>query len=709
MLTNLLPADQKKKAHSDAVIDDLCADARERRKQLDLPLSSHVGPSNEQKAHHEINNTSSDPEQERERLREDLERLDLALKSANMGVWYVDIINDRRIFSEQSCRLLGLDPSTFDGSRSAFMNVVHPDDRVYIGSLLAKTIENGVPYESEYRVIWPDGCIHYITGRGKVVRDEAGNPLKIHGIHWDITERKRAERAMAESEERFRRLVRNSNDVAILMDENGIQTFISGPLEKMLGYKLEEFTNTGLRFDLVHPDDVENVQKAFAECIQQPGSVRTIEYRGLHKNGKWITIEAIASNLLNDPVVKAAVINVRDISERNRLREELQQAMKMEAIGRLAGGIAHDFNNILTVISGNIELAGMGMNPSDPLMGYLNQTMKASDSAASLIRQLLAFSRKQIIEPRALNLNDLVRNVRQMLARLIDENIELGVVLSEGVGSVRIDPGRFEQVLVNLAVNARDAMPDGGKIMIETANITFDGSYCATHPQVRPGNFVMLCVSDTGQGMSEEVKEHIFEPFFTTKDRGHGSGLGLATTFGVVKQAGGMIEVCSEAGHGTTFRIYLPLTEEKAERLVRERRSIAGLKGNETILLVEDEKGVRQVGMRMLDELGYHVLEARNGEEALMLAEKHIGQIDLLLTDIVMPGINGRELSERLTERHPEMKTLFSSGYTEDVIVHHGVAGSALNFIGKPYSMQSLAGKIRNVLGTEKNCPLMTG
>jgi|WetSurMetagenome_2_1015567.scaffolds.fasta_scaffold06344_3 two-component system, cell cycle sensor histidine kinase and response regulator CckA len=779
-------------------------------------------------AYQGINHDITEREQEKDALQENMERLDLALKSANMGVWHVDIPNDKLYFSEQSFNLLGIDPKTFTGTHKEFLQAIHPDDRERMKAAIGRILQGNILYTSEYRVIWPDGSIHYITGRGKVIRDDAGNPVKLHGIHWDMTERKRAEQALAESEERlkltlnaahivaweinvdgshyetgpvyelfgkpagfyhpgvsdlfesihpedrqrmktlvqealrgekeyqveyrvpqsdgtvgwieavgtlqrdargtptrilgiarnitehkrmdealrqseerFKRLVQNSNDIITLMDEKGFQTSISGPLERVTGYKPEELTGKNA-FELIHPDDVENAKKIFTEALRQPEAVRTFEYRHRHKNGKWISMEAVGSNLLYDPVVKAIVVNSRNISERNRLQEQLQQAMKMEAIGRLAGGIAHDFNNILTVISGNIELARMDINLSDAMTRCLDQMMKASDSAASLTRQLLAFSRRQLIEPKVLNLNDLIRNVRQMLARLIGENIELKIMLFKDIGSVRVDPGQFEQVLVNLAVNGRDAMPDGGKLVIETSNITLDESYCSIHQQAQPGNFVMLCVSDTGHGMSAEVKEHIFEPFFTTKTMGHGTGLGLATIFGVVRQAGGSIEVYSEADMGTTFKIFLPLIEKQAVKLVKEKLSLDKLKGDETILLVEDEESVRHIARKILNDLGYMTIEACNGEEALILAEKHDGPIHLLMTDIVMPGMNGRELSEKITILYPEIKVLFTSGYTEDVIVHHGVVEAQLNFIGKPYSLQALAAKIREALGPGK-------
>ncbi len=324
---------------------------------------------------------------------------------------------------------------------------------------------------------------------------------------------------------------------------------------------------------------------------------------------------------------------------------------------------------------------------------------KAAQSAATLTRQLLAFSRKQIIEPKVLNLNDLVGNIQKMLTRLIGEDISFRTVLSEGLGSVRIDAGQFEQVLVNLAVNARDAMPDGGSLVIETSNIELDAHYRANHPEVLPGKYVLLAVSDTGHGMSVEVKEHLFEPFFTTKAMGRGTGLGLATTFCAVKQAGGSIEVYSEIDQGTTFKVLLPRVEEPAGKLDQEAPRTERLDGDETILVVEDEPGVREMAVKILKRFGYNVLHAPNGGEAFMLVEKYTGHIDLLMTDVVMPVMNGRELAERLVKLHPEMKVLFTSGYTENVIVHHGVIDEKLNFIGKPYSLRGLARKIREVLG----------
>jgi two-component system cell cycle sensor histidine kinase/response regulator CckA len=531
----------------------------------------------------------------------------------------------------------------------------------------------------------------------------------VHAIiqHLDMTERTQAEGALRTSEERFKRLVQNSSDIITVLDEKGIVTSVSGPLERILGYTPEEMIGA-CGFDYIHPDDKELTMKILAEGVEQAGNTKSVEYRFRHKEGKWVFMEAVGANLLNDPVVKGMVANIREITERksseqerHKLQEQLQQAMKMEAVGRLAGGVAHDFNNLLTVISGYVELARMQLMPPDPLLRSLDGIHRAAESAAALTNQLLAFSRRQIIEPKVLNLNDLVGGLVKMLTRLIGEDIELQTVLAGDLGSVKVDPGQFEQVLVNLAVNARDALPDGGRLVIETANSELDQDYCARHPQMQPGMYVLLAVSDTGYGMNDDVKQHLFEPFFTTKPKGQGTGLGLATIFGVVKQAGGAIEVYSEIDRGTTFKIYLPRVEEQAERLVKETPSRELARGDETILLVEDDEGVRDVALTILEHLGYRVLTAANGGEAFMIVEKYAGHIDLLMTDVVMPGMNGRELAERLLRLKPEMKVLFTSGYTENVIVHHGVVDENLNFIGKPYSMQALARKMREVLGIQ--------
>jgi CheY-like chemotaxis protein len=370
----------------------------------------------------------------------------------------------------------------------------------------------------------------------------------------------------------------------------------------------------------------------------------------------------------------------------------------MEAVGRLAGGVAHDFNNLLTVITGYSELLLQKIGKESPMREEVEEIKRAGERAASLTQQLLAFSRKQIIEPKVVHLDGLVAEMHKMLTRLIGENIALQATTGKSLGSVKVDPGRFQQILMNLVVNARDAMPGGGKIVIETANVDLDEGYCAVHPYVKPGRFVMVAVSDTGKGMSEEVKAHIFEPFFTTKERGSGTGLGLATTYGAVHQAGGSIEVYSEVGIGTTFRIYLPRIEEEAVKPEKVDRPTDLPGGTETVLVVEDEDTLRTLCERILGDLGYQVMPARNGAEAIAVAQKYGERIDLLLTDVVMPGMSGRELATQLVLEYPEMQVLFMSGYTDNAIVHHGVLDEGVSFIGKPYTPSALARKVREVL-----------
>jgi len=465
-------------------------------------------------------------------------------------------------------------------------------------------------------------------------------------------------------------------------------------------------TSSSSVMQMVHPDDWARVQAAgnFGFGLAHH---EALEYRLLRPDGSIRHVRAVPGDREVDAAGRVTRLSgvVQDITEtkraeeeRDRLEAQLQQAMKMEAIGRLAGGVAHDFNNLLTTITGNVALALMDLRPEDPLARVLNEVNRAADSAASLTRQLLAFSRKQIIEPRVLDLNDLIGNLHKMLGRLIGEDIEMRTIQAPGLGAVKIDPGQFEQVLVNLVVNAKDAMPDGGQLVVETANVELGEDYCLTHPNARSGRYVMLAVSDTGHGMSSEVKAHLFEPFFTTKPRGRGTGLGLATIFGAVQQAGGTIEVYSEVDHGTTIKLYLPRIESKAEKLVTERQTRSMPGGRETILLVEDDVTVRELATRLLKKLGYTVLSAPDGGHAFMLVEKYEGQIDLLLTDVVMPGINGLQLAERLMKLKPDLRVLFTSGYTENIVVHHGVIEENLNFIAKPYNPQTLSRKLRDVL-----------
>ncbi|MDI7261825.1 MAG: ATP-binding protein, partial [Thermodesulfobacteriota bacterium] len=375
------------------------------------------------------------------------------------------------------------------------------------------------------------------------------------------------------------------------------------------------------------------------------------------------------------------------------------QSQKMEAIGGLAGGIAHDFNNLLTVIKGYAELSCLGLDMDDPLRGNIEEIRKASERASNLTRQLLAFSRRQIFEFKVINLNTLLKDLDKMLHRILGEDIDLVYHLPEDIGKVKTDPGQAEQVILNLVVNAREAMPSGGKLTIETSNVKLSEAYARTHMEVTPGHYVMLSVSDSGAGMTPEVRERIFEPFFTTKGKGKGTGLGLSTVYGIVKQSGGNINVYSEPGFGTTFKIYLPRVEEEEDNLQRKDLDISLSTGNETILLAEDEQSVRELAARILRDRGYQVYEAPDGKEALAIAQEHPERkIHLLLTDVVMPGMSGKELADRLKLSMPDIKVLFISGYTDNAIVHHGVLLEGVEFLQKPFTYEALARKVREVL-----------
>jgi CheY-like chemotaxis protein len=386
------------------------------------------------------------------------------------------------------------------------------------------------------------------------------------------------------------------------------------------------------------------------------------------------------------------------------LEERFRQAQKMEAVGRLAGGIAHDFNNLLMVIQGYADLLADRLPAGDSLRRNAEQIQKASQRAASLTQQLLAFSRKQILAPKVLNVHSVVADMEKMLRRLIGEDIHLETTSQKDLGLVKADRSQIEQVILNLAVNARDAMPGGGRITIETANVELDGSFTRVPQVLAPGKYVMLAVADNGTGMDAETQAHIFEPFFTTKEKGKGTGLGLATVYGIVKQSGGYVWVYSEPGHGATFKIYLPRIEDEAEESVaREPSGTQALPrgSSEMVLLVEDEKGVRELAREYLETSGYRVLEAENGHVALELAAKHAGTIDVLVTDVVMPGIGGRELAERVAQIRPGIKILYMTGYTDRAIVHHGILETDAVLLQKPFTLGTLAAKLREIMTAE--------
>jgi two-component system cell cycle sensor histidine kinase/response regulator CckA len=545
-------------------------------------------------------------------------------------------------------------------------------------------------------------AIHIANDGRRIPVEVGGRGIEYNGIPAvlnivrDITERKQGEYELRQSDERYRIIIQTAMEGFWLADFQGRLLEVNDTYCRMSGYSEQELLDMNI-------SDLEVIESSsdISAHVQKVITCGEDFFETCHrrKDGSIFDVEVSVQYL---PIEEQRLVAfLRDITERKKgdiLQEKLRQTSKMESIGRLAGGVAHDFNNLLTVIQGSASLGIKGLNKNDPLYNRLKMIQEASERAEDLTRQLLAFSRKQIIEMKVINLNNLIDNFRKMLSRLIGEDIDLQTILSNDISNINADAGQMEQIIVNLSVNARDAMPNGGKLTIETANVELDEAYCQTHADIQPGKYIMLTLSDNGIGMDDAIKEHIFEPFFTTKGVGEGTGLGLAIVYGVVKQHNGSIEFYSELGHGTTFKIYLPIVEDKVSVQSKESEKPDLLIGNETILVVEDDGIVREIAVEFLMYLGYKVLSAENGGMALIIAEQHEGSIQLMLTDVVMPNINGRQLAERLQREYPEMKVLYTSGYTGDVIAHHDILDSGLNFIGKPYKLQSLAKKIRDVL-----------
>jgi PAS domain S-box-containing protein len=508
----------------------------------------------------------------------------------------------------------------------------------------------------------------------------------------------RIRRQLLEREELFKLISENAVDMIAVVDASGRRVYNSPAYERILGYPAEYLRDTS-PLEQIHPDDLPAVLNAANEA-RRSGVGRRIEYRMRRKDGEWIVLESTASAVRNaaGTVEKLVIVN-RDISERRRLEEQLRQSQKMDAIGRLSGGVAHDFNNLLGVIIGYTEVLQDQIKEGDTLRVCVDQVLEAGKRAASLTRQLLAFSRQQVLEPKVLLLNTVVSDMEKMLRRLIGEDVELTTELDPKLGKVRADQGQIEQVIMNLAVNARDAMPEGGKLSIETSNVEMDEVLVRRYAYpVQPGAYILLTVTDTGTGMDNATKLRVFEPFFTTKEKDKGTGLGLSTVYGVVKQSGGYVDVDSTLGKGTTFRIHLPRILQDVDVDGTQTIPLAALHGKETILLVEDEKSLRTLTRHLLERYGYVVLEAANGAEALTTSRQNTGTIHLLLTDIVMPGISGRALAQKLSKERADMKIVYMSGYTGQTIGGQTFLSPGAFFLQKPFTRENLAQKIREAL-----------
>jgi PAS domain S-box-containing protein len=557
--------------------------------------------------------------------------------------------------------------------------------------------------ETAEEVVTVAGVTRVFQSTKAPYRDREGNVIGLVGISRDVTERKRAEEAIRRSEERLRQAVRVSN-LGIFDHDHLTETVYWSPQERAIhGWEAETAPTVAEFVGMLHPEDRERITAAIRRAHDPAGDgLFDVEQRIIRPDGevRWLVTRSQTlfegEGAARHPV--RTVGAVLDATEWKRLEEQLRQSQKMEAIGCLAGGVAHDFNNLLTVITGFGELAFDNMCRDDPNRELLAEVLKAGKSAAALTRQLLAFSRKQVLQPRVLDVNVLIGELSKMLLRLLGENIGIRLEAGAALGLVKVDPGQFEQAVINLAVNARDAMPTGGRLTIETRNVELDEAYVAQHSDVRPGRYVRVAVSDTGHGMDAATRARIFEPFFTTKGPSRGTGLGLAMVYGFVKQSGGHIDAMSEVGRGTTFEVYLPRTDETA-CAGRSSLDPATLPlGTETVLLVEDQDAVRLFARRVLLAGGYSVLEARDGEEALRVAQQYQGPIHLLLTDVVMPRMSGPQLAGLLTGDRHELRVLFVSGYTDEALPLGGIPEAGCAFLQKPFNPVRLARKVREVL-----------
>ena len=613
----------------------------------------------------------------------------------------------QRIYNSLSYqKVLGYSPTELRAS-SAFEQI-HPDDRERVKEAAEEARQTGKGETLEYRFRHKNGTWLVLESTSSVIRDASGEPEKLVIVNRNVTKRKNAEEALRRSETSFRSMVEDAPYGIYRASPTGHFLQVNPALQRMLGYEsAEELRKASLESDIFRQaGEYQRVN----ELLARSEEFKDVEMEWKQRDGTPITVRCSGRRVNDENGVPAHFeVLAEDVTERRVLERQLRMAQKMEAIGRLSGGIAHDFNNLLQVIIGYSGVLKKSLGATNPLYEHAVEVEKAGQRAASLTKQLLAFSRQQVLTPAVLNLNALVSDMGKMLPRLLGEDIAVSLALEPELGNVKADQSQIEQVIMNLAVNARDAMPMGGKLKFQTANVELDQTYTRNHPGSRAGHYVELAVTDTGMGMNAETLAHIFEPFFTTKERGKGTGLGLATVYGVVKQSNGYIWVDSAPGKGASFQIYLPL--HAALDPVTEPEADAGekLRGSETILLAEDADPLRKLAQAFLEANGFRVLSARSGEEALEVAARYGGTFDLLLTDVVMPGMNGRVLAEQLSPRQPGMKVLYMSGYTDSFIAGHGVLDPETHLLHKPFTEEILVRKVRDVLDGGKKTPAASG
>ena len=618
------------------------------------------------------------------------------IEATSDGVWVYDREGITTFANARMAEMLRCSVAEMVGH--PITRFVQPRDRAAAAGRLQRRLE-GISERVELELVRADG-----TGLWTSIQ---ANPLPDAGRAIDgvlvLARDVSIERSNDEARARLAAIVESSDDAIIGMDLGGVVTSWNSGAEKLYGYRADEVVGRSILL-VVPADRVEDERKRI-ECAARGESLRTENGERVRKDGSRVQVAVTMSPVRDaggsvigvSKIVHDLTARMRVADELHRAEEQLRQAQKMEAVGRLAGGVAHDFNNLLSVILSYAQLAIDDLKPGDPLRDDMTEIERAAQRATALTRQLLAFSRRQVLQPRVLDLQDTIAPMERMLRRLLGEDIALTIVAPPALGRVHADPGQLEQVVMNLAVNARDAMPDGGRLSIELADVRLEAGQLDGPQGVPPGDYVMLAIADTGIGMDAATRAQIFEPFFTTKEAGKGTGLGLSTVFGIVRQSGGHIDVHSELGRGSTFAIYLPRTEDVVTPETTEVLEV--VRGTETILLVEDEEQVRAATCAILRRNGYHVLEGSNGGEAFLIAKSFPGKIHLLLTDVVMPRMNGRRVAHELAPLRPDMAVLYMSGYTDDAIVQHGVLEAGIAFIQKPFTPAALLRKVREVLG----------
>jgi two-component system, cell cycle sensor histidine kinase and response regulator CckA len=629
-------------------------------------------------------------------LRESEERFRLIAETIDEIFWIFDL--DKGIatyISPAHERIWGTRRDNYIEKLEPSYDQIHPDDRGRVASIAA-SMKTGQPLDYEHRIIRPDGSVRRLWNRCFPIVDEKGQAKRYVGVAQDVTARWNAEEALKESREYLNQIINRVGDPIFVKDDHHQFVLVNDAMCELSGRGREELL--GVAIDEFLYADLANTIKEQEQEILDTGRECLIEENIPDRFGNVRAMMSKKTRLIDKSGRRHLIGVLRDITEYKRLQIQFMQSQKMEAIGLLAGGVAHDFNNLLTVIKGYSELLLRRFALNDSRRRDVEQIMNAGQQAASLTAQLLAFSRKQILQPKVLSLNDSMDETGKMLRRLIGEDIDLVAITQPGLGLINADPGQIQQILLNLAVNARDAMPQGGKLTIETANAEFDDAYVRKHPIVKKGPYVMLSISDNGIGMDESTQSRIFEPFFTTKAQGEGTGLGLSTVYGIVKQSNGFIWVYSEIGKGTTFKIYFPRVQGINPDTDADLKPKREYRGSETILVAEDDASVRELSCLILRDQGYTVLSAPNGREALTVAREYSGHIHLVITDVVMPGMSGREFVLQLEASRPGIKALYVSGYADNAIVHHGMLDANLAFLQKPFAAESLARKVREVI-----------